>query len=431
MGTPVATATSWRSGWTYKWTKTRVVLLALVGIAAGAYVYRFGFGLAETTNLSDRWPWGLWIWQVLGGVALTGAGFSTALYVHFAGRDEWKSIERAAFMTSLLGYLMVICVYPPELGRWFNFWRPAVFWGYHSALFEVYWCISLYTLVQVVKFGHIFVERVYMPRLGKVVDKAYAPLLVFGIVLPTLHHSSLGSLYVVAKGLLDPLWWSMLIPVFFLLSALFLGPAMVVVVLYLMGRGKREKLPMPQLSGLVRVSGWLMFVYLVLKFADLGARDQFGHLFDGSAQSIAWLVEIGLCAIVPMIVYLSKRLRENPVNLFTASVLVVLGVAFNRINVVLTGMAPSSGGVRYFPSWAELAVTIGIFAGGTLAYLFVAENFPILPKFAKAQAAAVVAEAEAVAAEAVAAPAMASGGVSTEPSSTEPEAVAGEGSAGA
>src|SRR3990172_9466360 len=221
---------STKRAWTLRMTSPRVALLAMAGLGFGVAVYRLIFGLGAATNLSDRWPWGLWVWwDVLTGVALAGGGYSTALLVHFLGRERWRSVERGAFLTSLLGYLMVCGGLLIDLGQWYRAWHPVVFldrWNPHSVMWELFWCVGGYTLVQIVEFLPILTERVHLPRLARVVRRIYAPVLVFGIILPFLHQSALGSLFVIARGAVDPLWWSMMLPLLFLLSSFFVGPAM-------------------------------------------------------------------------------------------------------------------------------------------------------------------------------------------------------------
>ncbi len=372
-----------RRRWTFRITRARGVLLAFVCLGAGSALYRLVFGLGAATNLSDRWPWGLWVWwDVLTGVALAGGGYSTALLVHFLGRDRWKSVERGALLTSFLGYLMVCAGLFLDLGRWPNVWRAGLFWegNPHSVMFELIWCVSGYTIVQAVEFGHIFVERVRAPRLERVLSRIYVPVLIVGIVLPFLHQSALGTLYVIDGGRLDSLWWSMLLPLFFVMSSFFVGPAMVTVENLLSARAHHRRAPVAVLSEMVRLAGWMMIGYVVLKLADLIWRGALTRVLDGSAESDLLLIEIVLGVLLPAIMFLIPSVRDSVTGLLTASILTVLGIALGRANVVFTGMAAAAGGASYVPYWMELAVTVGLVAMGVLAYLFVTENFPILPE---------------------------------------------------
>jgi len=184
-------------------------------------------------------------------------------------------------------------------------------------------------------------------------------------------------LYVIAAGRLDTLWWSMLLPLLFLMSSFFVGPAMATVESFLSARTHGRRPPTRALQEMLRLSAGIMVVYLGLKLGDLAWRGALPALVDGSVQSTLYLVEVGAGVLLPIILLLLPRVRSSPAGALTASVLVVLGVALNRANVVFTGMAAAAGGASYVPYWMEFAVTLGIIAAGILAYLFVTENFPI------------------------------------------------------
>lgn len=365
---------------TFRLTGFRKLLILFVLIAAGAALWRFVFGLGSVTNLSDEWPWGLWIgFDLLCGIALAGGGFSTALIVHVLHKDKYLPIVRAALLTSLLGYIIAMVSLFLDIGRWFNFWRPFFYWGYHSVLFEVFWCISLYTTVQVLEFGEIFFEKFRVPALQKILHKILPFMLILGIVLPSLHQSSLGSLYIVAIDRLYPLWWSMLIPFFFVWSAFFLGPAMITVEGTLAARAYGREPETPIFSSLTKVTLVMLIIYLIVKVVDLVYRGVLSMAFNGSLESNMFLIEMIVFIILPIIMYASPSIRNKQNGVLIASILVVVGVVFNRMNVVFTGMAKAMGG-SYFPSIWEWALTIGMWSALILVYCFIVENFPILAK---------------------------------------------------
>jgi Ni/Fe-hydrogenase subunit HybB-like protein len=363
--------------WHFRMTPVRAVLLCLSLLAVVLAVYRLVFGLGSATNLNDRWPWGLWIgFDVLTGVALAGGGYSTCLLVHVLRINKFKPIVRSAMLTSLIGYLLVMGGLFLDIGRWFNFWAPFVSWGYHSVLFEVFWCVSIYTLIQTLEFGEIATEKVGRSWHG-FFKKIMPVLFIVGIVLPTLHQSSLGSLYVIEVGKLYPLWWSMLLPLFFLMSSFFVGPAMVVVETTLAGKAHGHQVEASVLQSLVKVSGSVMLVYLILKIADLFYRHKAGLVLAGNFEGYMFLLEMLAGIIIPLIICFTPGLRSTKGGLLAFSLLVVAGVIINRMNVVFTGMSRYMGG-SYFPSFIEWAVSIGLISAGVLAYLFIVENFNIL-----------------------------------------------------
>lgn len=367
-------------GWILRLTRARVILLFLTAIGGVAIAYRLAFGLGAATNLTDSWPWGMWVWwDVMTGVALAGGGYSTMLLVHFIGKDEWKPIERAAFLTSLIGYLLVCVGLFLDLGRWINVPKAAAVWELnpHSVMFELFFCVAGYTVIQIVEFGHIFIERVHMPRLAHVLHKIYAPVLIIGVLLPCLHQSALGSLYVIAAGRLDPLWWSLLLPLFFLSSSFFVGASTVTCENAAAAKAHKSTPPWKILRQMTRMAGFIMLGYLIMKFVDVIARGQFARLFEGSTASMLWWIEVGFGVAVPVAIYLTS-LGATHRWLVSGAVLAVCGVALNRANVVFTGMAAQANGATYLPSLGEIAVTVGIVAGGILVYALIVDNFPIL-----------------------------------------------------
>ncbi|MBM7854836.1 Ni/Fe-hydrogenase subunit HybB-like protein [Desulfohalotomaculum tongense] len=362
--------------WSFRLTPTRVLLFILAGMAAAIALWRLIVGLGPTTNLNDQWPWGLWIgFDVLTGVALAGGGYSTALIVHILHINKFNEIGRSAMLTSMLGYLLVMAGLFLDIGQWFNFWRPFVSWGYHSVLFEVFWCVSLYTTIQVIEFGEILTERVAKPW-HKFFRKIMPFLLIVGVLLPTMHQSSLGGLYLIEVGKLHPLWWSPFIPLFFLMSSFFVGPAMVAVETSLAGRAYNHQVDLKVLRGLAKIGGTLMVIYLALKAIDFSNRDAWQYVFAGGLESNMFLLETIGGVIIPLIILISPWGKTRS-GLVTYGALTALGVVVNRLNVVITGMV-NYYGPGYIPAWTEIVVSAGLVAGGILAYCFIVENFNIL-----------------------------------------------------
>ncbi|MDO7788136.1 NrfD/PsrC family molybdoenzyme membrane anchor subunit [Desulforamulus aquiferis] len=362
--------------WRFRMTPARKILLLLAGLCIVVAGYRLATGLGTSTNLNDQWPWGLWIgFDVLTGVALAGGGYFTAIVVHVLHRGKYHSIGRTAMLTSLIGYILVMAGLFLDIGQWFNFWRPFVSWGHASVLFEVFWCVSCYTTVQVLEFGEIMTEKVGT-KYHDFFKKAMPVLLIVGIIFPTLHQSSLGGLYLIMVDKLYPLWWSTLIPLFFLMSSFFVGPAMICFEGALAGKAYKHKVPIDVLRGLVRISGVIMVLYLGLKIFDLTSRGVLGMAFLGNVEGNLFLVEMIFGVIIPIIIAFTG-LSATRSGLLTFGVLVSAGVILNRMNVVFTGMAASLGG-WYFPSLMEWSVSIGLVAIGCLVYCFIAENFNIM-----------------------------------------------------
>ncbi|MDK2986853.1 MAG: hypothetical protein PWQ96_2498 [Clostridia bacterium] len=362
--------------WSFKITPLRIILMLLAALAAVIAVYRLATGLSTVSNLNDNWPWGLWIGlDVLTGVALAGGGYSASLIIHILHVEKFKPLSRSAALTSLIGYLLVVAALFLEIGRWYNFWVPFVSWGYHSTLFEVFMCISLYTLVQIMEFSEILTERV-LTFLHKPIVKIMPVLLILGTLLPFGHQASLGGLYLLQVGRLHPLWWTPLLPWLFLMSSFFVGPAMITIESSLSGRAFNHHIDKQILRSFIRISGYVMIAYLAIKIIDLIRLGAFGYIFEGSLESNMFLFEMIIGVIIPIIICFSP-LSATKKGLITFGVFTTAGVVLNRMNVVFTGMYKALGS-GYFPAWTEWAVSAGLIAGGILLYLFIVENFNIL-----------------------------------------------------
>ena len=362
--------------WSFRVTPVRLVLFGLTAIAVGIVIVRLVMGLGFVTNLNDRWPWGLWIgFDVLCGVALAGGGYGTALIVSILHNDKLKPIARATLLTSLIGYILVVVSLFVEIGRWWNFWMPFVHWGHSSVLFEVFVCISLYTVVQTLELCEIITEKVF-----RVFHKFFVMvmpfLLILGVVLPTLHQSSLGALYLLMESKLHALWFSPCIFIFFLLSSFYVGPAMIAVESIVSRIAYKHVTPLPVLKTLARIGGCIMLVYLVLRFADLAYHGKLPLLLEGSFESYAFLLEIGVGLILPLCIVFTSLVNYR-FFIILYGFLTVFGVILNRMNVVITGMIAETGSM-YIPAVAEILVTVGLVTGGVLAYMFLCENFNIL-----------------------------------------------------
>lgn len=362
-------------GWKFTITPTRLVLAAIAGLSILTMLVRFVTGFGMVTNLSDEWPWGLWIaFDVLTGVALAGGGYSTALIVHILHRDKYHPIARGALLTSLLGYILVMLGLFLDIGQWFNFWRPFVSWGHASVLFEVFWCVSIYTTIQTLEFGEIVTEKIGV-RLHGLFKKILPVLMIIGVIFPTLHQSSLGALFLIAPNKVYPLWWTEFLPVFFLMSSFFVGPAMIAIESSLAGSFFGHKVSTEVLKGLARISGAMMTLYLLLKVYDLVSRGVFGLMFAGNFEGNMFLLEMVLGILVPVGIVFSKW-ANTQTGLAVYGVLTAGGVILNRMNTVFTSMLHYSDGA-YFPSVWEFIISIGLVAIGCLCYCFIVENFNI------------------------------------------------------
>jgi len=367
-----------------------VALLLWVGAGFGLILLRYTAGLGAVSHLSDRFPWGLWIGlDVMGGVALAAGGFVIAAIAHIFKVERFKPLARPAILTGLLGYLLVIGGLMVDLGRPYNVWQPLVHWQHHSVMWEVGLCVATYTTVLIIEFLPVILERLNqfpaitrrLPSvpLYRLLKKVSIAFVIAGVVLSTLHQSSLGSLWVLIPTKLSPIWYSIYLPVFFWLSAVAVGLAMTIVEATLSARAFKRGLERRLLAELGTWAAIVLAVYLVARLADLIARGAWPLVLQPNLQAVAWWVEMGLGVVAPMVLFAVKPLRQKSGALFGGAALVVLfGVVLNRLNVSWIGLLPYTGAI-YVPSVMEVVVTATLVSIGVVAFGLAARYLPVFP----------------------------------------------------
>lgn len=362
-------------------TRVRRLKLALwlvTGLASAVAAARFLYGLGATTNLSDGYAWGLWIgFDVMGGVALAAGGFIVTATVYIFKLERFHAVVRPAVLTAFLGYVAVVVGLLADLGLPWNIWHMIVFWNPHSPLFEVGWCVMLYLAVLALEFFPVPAEECSaLARVRRVLIRFRLPLVIAGIGLSTLHQSSLGSLFLIMPSHLHPLWYSPMLPVLFLVSAMCLGLLMVMLeshlTAYLYGR-KPETAILAELGGAAR---WLLLGYVVLRFGDLVVRGQAHRLFAPGWQVELFWLEIAVMALLPCALLFLPQVRKSRGGQWATAALGVSGVVLNRIDV--GGLAQQGRGRPFYvPAWTEFAITAGVVSAAALAFLFMVERFKI------------------------------------------------------
>jgi Ni/Fe-hydrogenase subunit HybB-like protein len=356
------------------------VLVILLALGLYATYVRFTQGLGAATNLTDQFPWGLWIgFDILCGVGLAAGGFTLCAIVYIFNLKAFKPIIRPAVLTAFLGYLLVIFALLFDLGRPDRIWHALIMWNPHSVMFEVAWCVMLYTTVLGLEFSPILFEKLRWEKPLRFMRAITIPLVIIGVLLSTLHQSSLGSLYLIVPEKLHPLWYSSLLPAFFFVSAIGVGCAMVIFESFMSSRAFKREIEMPLLSQLGRVMVVILMIYTVLKVQDLFERHAWPFVFTPGLESALYWAEMGLGVLLPMILLAIPRVRLHQTGLFVSALLVVLGFILNRMNVSITGME-SWAQVGYFPSWMEIAVTMMIVALGITGFALAARFLPVFPE---------------------------------------------------
>ncbi len=357
---------------------TKALLWFVLGGAAILAVARFARGLGATTALTDLTPWGFWIgFDVMGGVALAAGGFVVAATVYVFRLERYHAIVRPAVLTAFLGYLAVVGGLLFDLGLPWNIWHMVVYWNPHSPLFEVGWCVMLYLTVLALEFAPVLFEAARHPLLAKTykfLKGATVPLVFLGIMLSTLHQSSLGSLSLILPHRLHPLWYTPILPILFFVSAMGLG-LMMVSSESLVSAWLYEREPEVEVvQGLGKAARWVLGAYVLLKLGDVLVRGQAQALFAGNYESWLFIVELLASAIVPLVLLSLPAVRQSVAGLTTAALMSVTGFVMNRIDV--GGLAQiGATGTHYVPSWMEVWMSLGVVAAAALAYFFVAERF--------------------------------------------------------
>ena len=363
------------------WTPTTLVLGALVLTMLLVLTVRFVFGLGATTNLSDGYPWGIWVvYDVVIGSAFACGGFSVAMLVYVFNKGAYHPMVRPALVASLFGYTLAGAGVLFDLGRYWNFWH--IFWPSYSnpnsVMFEVASCISLYIVVMWIEFAPAFFEKFGMLDKAKKLERWMFLVLAVGTVLPMMHQSSLGTLLVVFGEQIHPLWQTKLLPLIYLMTAVTLGYAVVIFEASLASAGFKRPGEMQLLKPLSKVMLGILTAYLLVRFGDLLVRGALVSAFALSFEAFMfWLETLAFAA--PIVLLASEKARANPQQLFISALSLMLAGFLLRINSFLVGYETGPGW-SYFPSVPEMLVTFGIIALEVLLYIVFVRTFPVLPR---------------------------------------------------
>jgi Ni/Fe-hydrogenase subunit HybB-like protein len=362
---------------------TLIVILGLIPM-----VIRYLYGLGAVSNLSDGRPWGFWIsFDLYCGVALAAGGFTLAGWVYLFNQKKYHAVARPAILTAFLGYTLVILALLIDLGQPWYIWHAIIYWNVHSPLFEVAVCVMTYTVVLALEFSPAVFEGLSKSNLPvvrrfnwqiplRIIRAIQIPLVIAGVVLSTLHQSSLGSMLLMMPETLHPLWYTPILPILFLTSAIAVGPAMVIFETTLSSKVFGHKLPLDILSALGRAIPYILGIYLLLKLTDLTATGEIGLIFSAYPQNLLWWGEIIIGVILPIFLFSMPGVRQSRSGVFWSAVLVVIGLMFNRFNVSMLALAMRPG-FTYFPHWMEIAISAALIADALLVIWLAYRFLPI------------------------------------------------------
>ena len=358
-----------------------VAVILCVGLPL--MVYRFAAGLGATTNLSQTAPWGIWIgFDMMTGIVLAAGGFTLATTVHLFGLHDYHPIVRPALLTAFLGYVMAIVGLIADLGRPWNMVYVFVRHGTPSALFEIAWCVVLYSSVLFLEFLLPTFEWLGLKRFRSVLLKIMLPLTILSVVFSSMHQSALGSLFIMAPGKLHPLWYTPWIFIFFFISAVMAGISMVIVEASLSHKAFMSRIhhhfDLAKLQyGLARGGAIVFFAYFFLKLQGVIDMHAWGYLWSGWG---AWFaVEMLGFVLLPAILYAVGARNMNVKLVRLGGALGVIGIALNRLNVsVIAFNWNLPAAQRYVPSWMEVAVSLTLVVLGVTLFRFCVNRMPIM-----------------------------------------------------
>ena len=405
------------------------VLLLLMAFGCLSLAARFALGLGGSTHLSDTYPWGLWILFDLVWIAVAAGAFAMAGVIYVFQRKDLYGLGRTAVLTGLLSYSFVTVTLIADLGLPWHFYQLGLQAPEHSAMFEVSWCVGLYVTILLLEFLPVPFERwgfqravaawrrwngvyvavsvtLFVYLLSRNLVYALATAVIFGalawifraregkaepvmlavaaVTLSTMHQSSLGSLYLLMPNMLASQWWSPVMPVSFFLSSIVAGTALVILIDMWIAKGWRRPLEIARLASVGQIVFWGLLVYLVFRLGDMALRNQLSGAFS-ARLGMAFAAEVFLGGVLPLILLARRSLRQRADVLFFASLLAVLGVTYNRMNVVLFAMTfrgrmPWRAPESYTPSIVEWGISIGLIAATIFLFGLGARLMPVLTR---------------------------------------------------
>jgi Ni/Fe-hydrogenase subunit HybB-like protein len=369
------------------WTplfRTLVWIAAVGGVMA---VWRFAAGLAAVSNLNDGYPWGLWIaFDVVTGTALGCGGYAVALLVYILNKGQYHPLVRPALLTSLLGYGLAVLAVTIDLGRPWELWKvPVFFWRWsHSPQLEVALCVAAYVAVVLLELSPAAFEkwrtspdtglRSFAEKSMAVVGKAMPFIIALGLLLPTMHQSSLGTMMLLPGPRLHPLWFTPWLPFLFLVNCVLMGIGIVMIESHASATAFGRRRETAMLASLGRVVAWVGWFFIAFRLVDIAIGGKLAMLV--SWYGLAVVVELGLVGAGAGIL-LSASKRGVPGQQVLAGILLCVGGAAYRFNVYLVGFRPGSQW-SYFPAVPELLITFGIVALEIVLYVAAVRTFPIL-----------------------------------------------------
>ena len=340
--------------------------LTIMGVAAG--FARLFIGLGGTTALNDSTSWGIWIGFDFGMIAFSAAAFTMAAVVHIFHLHQFQPVLRPALLAGFLGYTAVLLLLVLDLGRPDRFYNFMLYWNVHSPLFEISFCVLLYTTVLVLEVAPDVLKKFGWMKTRRFVLWLMAPITVLGVTLSTLHQSTLGTLYLNMPHRISPLWWTPVLPILFFTSAVMAGLSMAIIAYRTAVRIHNAPEEPKVIQGLMVGIGGVTLAYLAVRLGALIDNGELLHLDWAAARTWLVVIEIGLGAVVPALICLVPAWRRRSSLQWVAPLLILAGVLMNRFSATLFAQTAPIGRGVYIPSAMEWMTTVGVLSAAALAW---------------------------------------------------------------
>jgi Ni/Fe-hydrogenase subunit HybB-like protein len=364
-----------------------MVLLTLMGIAFVVAMVRYISGIGAISDLSYSYPWGFWIsFDLFTGVAIGSGAFVMAATVYIFELKQFQPLLKPSVLTGFLGYIMVVIALLVDLGHPERIWYMMVYRNPTSVLLEIGICVMSYLTVLAIEFAPVVFEALKWEKPAHLIHRFIMPFVIVGVVLSTLHQSSLGSLLLIQPAKLFPLWWTPILPILFFISAVSIGLAMIIFESSLSSRYFHRGLELHLLEKLARAIPFVLGLYLIVRFVQLALGHDLQYVFTSGRMSVLFWIEIMVGAIIPLVLFSMKRVRHSPRGLLIGSIVLLVGMILNRFDVSwfsvkhpdpLSYLPSLMSNVHYWPTLPEVSVSIGIFAFGILAFSLAAKYLPL------------------------------------------------------
>ena len=368
-------------------TPFNVISLPIIVLGVALVIFRLVKGLGAVTNLSQEFPWGIWIgFDVMVGVAFAGGAYVLTFVVYILRSEKYHPIIRATILNGLLAYVFYAGAIFLDLGRWWNIVNPIIGnkFGVNSVLFLVSWHFILYMIAQFIEFSPVISEWLGFRKIRRILTSLTMGAVIFGIALSTLHQSGLGALFMMAKGKIHPLWYTEFIPIFFFVSSIFAGLSMVIFEGTISHKVFSRQIDHEShgsyddiVIGLGKACAGSMFVYFFMKLLILIHGNGWSFLL--TPMGYWYLFEVIGLVMIPCLMFLRGVRNRNLKVIRIAAVLTMIGIIINRLNysiIAFKWYVPLSE--RYIPSWMEIVITLAILFGEIWVFRWIVNRMPVL-----------------------------------------------------